>query len=300
MSKVGNQSDRVRLSFKLFDSEGVALVNTLGLGVKKLDEIFARTRTFGTGISRLDAAKLERINDSFRILREYVHGVALQIAVNLSPFINEVTNRLIRFGDEGVSVSRRVADWFTQATAIIGAAWGTMLDISMRAWTDFELSIRRGLDSLITQIYNGLVLGPLGQFVKFPGINKFITDNRKAIASLETSIEAITYDIDRLLDKYINGVGDMKDKFNKELSELLRQQGRSLQGLNDIVGAGGKTGTIQGRAAQQGIIRAGGILGVQRVSEESKNLKRTADNTGQMARYLAMMLRSSGFVNLGV
>ena len=36
MQNVGSQSDKVRLAFKLFDSEGVALVNTLALGEEGL------------------------------------------------------------------------------------------------------------------------------------------------------------------------------------------------------------------------------------------------------------------------
>ena len=44
---VENESDRLRLAFKLFDSEGAALVNTLGMGRDGLSDLLGEARSLG-------------------------------------------------------------------------------------------------------------------------------------------------------------------------------------------------------------------------------------------------------------
>ena len=73
MNRVDRQTDRVRLSFKLFDTEGVALVNTLASGRSGLDAAEAAARRFGTAVSRIDAAKIEIANDAIAdLMKTYV------------------------------------------------------------------------------------------------------------------------------------------------------------------------------------------------------------------------------------
>ena len=64
MSKVANQSDRVRLAFKLFDSEGVALVNTLALGADGLARMGKESDRLGTTISGTLATQMELLTDA--------------------------------------------------------------------------------------------------------------------------------------------------------------------------------------------------------------------------------------------
>src|SRR5690606_15888857 len=53
MVNVGSQSDKVRLAFKLFDSEGVALVNTLKGGSAAMQETVNFTEQSGLAITRV-------------------------------------------------------------------------------------------------------------------------------------------------------------------------------------------------------------------------------------------------------
>ena len=61
MTQVSNQSDRVRLAMKLFDSEGVALVNTLAMGSDGLQAMRDEAEDLRLTFSRLDAAKVEEL-----------------------------------------------------------------------------------------------------------------------------------------------------------------------------------------------------------------------------------------------
>ncbi len=58
MNKVENQSQKVSLAFKLFDSGGVNLINTLALGSKGLAEMGKQAEAAGLAVNRLDAAKI--------------------------------------------------------------------------------------------------------------------------------------------------------------------------------------------------------------------------------------------------
>lgn len=90
MQGVEKQSDRVRLAMKLFDSEGVALVNTLGGGSEALKQMASEAQLLGIAISRVDAAQIEAANDSVTRAKGVFEGLSNQVAVALSPVITEL------------------------------------------------------------------------------------------------------------------------------------------------------------------------------------------------------------------
>lgn len=62
MAKIPSQSDKVRLSFKLFDSEGVDLLRTLDLGIEGMNKLAQEARDMGFALEAVDAKKLEDAN----------------------------------------------------------------------------------------------------------------------------------------------------------------------------------------------------------------------------------------------
>ena len=60
MQQVGNQSDKVRLAFKLFDSEGVALLQTMEGGAAAIDNLSLRLRELGGVVSEEEADSLAK------------------------------------------------------------------------------------------------------------------------------------------------------------------------------------------------------------------------------------------------
>ena len=86
-SKVENESDRLRLAFKLFDSEGAALVNTLGSGRKGLAELLGEAKTLGLVMSSDAAEGVEDANDAITRLKSLFKGIRDQIVAKLAPAI---------------------------------------------------------------------------------------------------------------------------------------------------------------------------------------------------------------------
>ena len=99
-SNVKNESDRLRLAFKLFDSEGAALVNTLSLGREGLSELLGEAKALGVVMSS-DAAKgVEDASDALTRLKAISKGLRDQFVAALAPAIEALTTRFTLFFKE--------------------------------------------------------------------------------------------------------------------------------------------------------------------------------------------------------
>ncbi len=92
MAGVEKQSDKVRLAMKLFDSEGVALVNTLGGGSEALEKMTAEAEQLGITLSRTDTAQMEAANDSLTRLKAVFTGLTNQLSLAFAPIITFVAD----------------------------------------------------------------------------------------------------------------------------------------------------------------------------------------------------------------
>src|SRR5690625_2285982 len=100
MQNVHSQGERVRLAFKLFDSEGVALVNTLDLGAEGLRAMGEEADALGLSLSRVDAAKVEQANDALTRIRSMIQGIANRITVHLAPYIAGIADLIAHWSLE--------------------------------------------------------------------------------------------------------------------------------------------------------------------------------------------------------
>lgn len=119
MSGVKNQSDKVRLAMKLFDSEGVALVNTLGGGAEALQKMTEEAEHLGVTLSRTDTAQMEAANDAITRLKAVFTGLTNQLSVAFAPIITFVADGFRQaamdsadFGNIGQKVAGAVARAF--------------------------------------------------------------------------------------------------------------------------------------------------------------------------------------------
>ena len=134
MQKVRGSGNQVRLAFKLFDSEGVALVSTLKLGRKGLDEATAAAGSLGLAVSRESARGVERAIDSFGRFRSAIGGIFRQVAIEIAPVIEALTGKLTNFlisGGKAKTVGRAIGDAIVTMAKFVadGAqlAWAALL-----------------------------------------------------------------------------------------------------------------------------------------------------------------------------
>ena len=120
MKRVDDQGERVRLSFKLFDSEGVGLVNTLDEGSAELIRLGDEAEKTGNILTRIDAAKVEAANDSFNRAQTVVKGFGRTLAVQVAPLLEDVATRFFNAASEGGGMAESVNNGLRVATKAVG------------------------------------------------------------------------------------------------------------------------------------------------------------------------------------
>ena len=93
-----NSADKVRLAMKLFDSEGVALVNTLGAGSDGLQAMFSDAEALGLVLSEDAVDGVEAANDSMNRLKTLFVGFSRQAVAAFAPAIDEIAKSLTELG----------------------------------------------------------------------------------------------------------------------------------------------------------------------------------------------------------
>ncbi len=112
------QGDRLRLSFKLFDSEGAALVNTLKGGRDAFNEMAQAARdTGGIFDEELIRSSVEFTDQQLK-MRLVLRGVKNVIAKELLPFMVRATNRTIDWVKANRQLIRSNLVRFIQRTAL--------------------------------------------------------------------------------------------------------------------------------------------------------------------------------------
>ena len=95
---VETPADKVRLAMKLFDSEGVALVNTLSAGSDGLKAMFVDAEQLGLVLSEDAVDGVEAANDSMNRLKKLFVGFSRQAVAAFAPAIDEISTALVNLG----------------------------------------------------------------------------------------------------------------------------------------------------------------------------------------------------------
>lgn len=187
MSEVKNQGDRVRLSMKLFDSEGVALVNTLALGRKGLEDVRKEIDEYGIAISRVDARKVELANESFTRTGAVISGLSNRIAVEFAPILDALTRKFLESAKAGSLVSRSTSGIGEKLVYLVGVGRNTIQIIKF-LYTGFQLVV----DGMI-QIAGNFFLYLEKEFLRLQakGGLAWASLEYSAIRFAETSIDAV-------------------------------------------------------------------------------------------------------------
>ncbi len=220
MKGVGNQSDKVRLAMKLFDSEGVALVNTMALGADGLNKAAAEADALGLAISRVEASKIEAANDAMLKISKVAEGFSNTLSIEIAPFITAI------------------ADSFT-ASAIEAGGFGNVA-------TEMIENVSNGI-GLMADGFHGIqiifkILEGAGSFFGASLIG-IISDIDRSLVDLLNKLPGVNLEYSETLS---NIAGEFKDNLfetKAELDELLKQKipsERITQWMNNVKKAADK------------------------------------------------------------
>ena len=116
-SGVTNESDKLRLAFKLFDSEGAALVNVLSQGGDGLKEMLGEARLLGLTMSGSAAKGVEDTVDSLTKLQSLFKGITDQTVAAFAPALEAIVERFTAFLQESIKAKGGVEN-FARAIAV--------------------------------------------------------------------------------------------------------------------------------------------------------------------------------------
>ena len=123
--QVEGSGDRTRLAMKLFDSEGVALLNMLEGQSEGLKAAATEADKLGLTMSRMEVAQVEIANDAMTRLGAITTGVKNAFVVALAPAIEMVANFMAQLNvDTG-----QFGTISTMVNTVIKTVWGGLLDV---------------------------------------------------------------------------------------------------------------------------------------------------------------------------
>tara|TARA_B100000700_G_scaffold328064_1_gene444605 strand:- start:5479 stop:7593 length:2115 start_codon:yes stop_codon:yes gene_type:complete len=92
MKDIDDQGKKVAATQKLFDSEGVKLLNTLELGADGINAMMQEAEDLGMTFDRIDAAKVEMANDAFDKAQKTTHSFGQTLAIETAPIIGAISD----------------------------------------------------------------------------------------------------------------------------------------------------------------------------------------------------------------
>lgn len=238
---VSVQGDKVRLAMQFWDTEGVALLQTLKDGTAGLEAMKNEAVRFGTVISAQAAANSAEFNDSLTRMGMAFTGLKNSIAEEVIPTFTGLTNKLADFVADNrsriIEFGRDVGEKLWEMAKKGALAAGILLD----SW--------RGLQ----MIFEGLKIGvALFQAAVIDALTPLIVDLMPAFTNTWNNLQAVwkivVISFHQLKQTIVLGLGVIVDKTIQTLEYL------NFKGVFDdlIEGAGGFSTAISTAATEIG------------------------------------------------
>ena len=149
MEKVTNTQDRLRLSMKLFDSEGAALHLTMMGGKAALEEYGKEARELGILLSSNQVNAVETLATKLGFLGSVWTSLGQNLAVEFAPILTEITNRIIQFIKASGGMGQ-IAEYIVKSFMYAGAAVLDVIRAIQIGWL--------GLKTAVIQVASDMVL----------------------------------------------------------------------------------------------------------------------------------------------
>ncbi len=220
MEGVEDRADKLRIAFKLFDSEGTALLNTLDLGAAGLEDIAEEAERYGIALSRVDAVKVENANDAFYRTGLMTKGLTRQLTTELSPIIEGVSNEFLNAASAAGGmgeVATTAVDYLVRGLDVV---YASLLGLK-NGWNVVKLATieaaRWGVEALRALEYD------LKAFVNMiPGLELELSDT---MGSALTTLRQASADARQDLL-------DTSQELNTQLVEIYNNEGK-IKGITD-------------------------------------------------------------------
>lgn len=164
-SNVESQSERVRLAFKLFDSEGVSMVNMLANGSSGLRAMASEADSLGITLSRVEAAKVEMANDALFKTNALTKGLKKNLTTEIAPYLAQLANEFTNWAKRAGGMNVVIADGVHAVANGVGYIGNSYRGVQEAiaavtvAWDGFKLGFMVASQAIVTGLHE------LGQFI---------------------------------------------------------------------------------------------------------------------------------------
>lgn len=149
ISAIGSASTRAALEAKIFGkTAGPDLDRLLAGGVASINKAIEKTNELGIAFDRVDGAKIQIAAESFKDLKAMVGAAANSLAVELAPFLDDITKRVIAFANANGGMKAMVVNAFQGIIDII-AEMADYWELAKAGFYAFEAGVLTGIQQLI-------------------------------------------------------------------------------------------------------------------------------------------------------
>ena len=290
MATLGSQTRKVAIAQKLFDSEGVAMVQMLAEGSAGLKEMSEEAGALGILLDRADVAQIEAANDSFTRASAVIEGLINQFTIGLAPFAEEVANRMRQaaldsedFGAIGMKAARAVVEGVASLLDIM-QSFRIGLKMAEIGWEFFKATGLAALSILVSPL--SLFLDGINKARELMGLELIGNPIRDALFDSVSNLELLSAELTALQE-----APGALDTISPMFDQIEKSSRRAAEGVakvkNELVKQG-ETGEvlnqtqIEGRKALNDFLDMSRTDQAQKVTSSMKNLfgKNKAFNIG--------------------
>lgn len=302
MKKVENPARKLRLAFKLFDSEGVTMISLLNEGSEGIKEFMRRADELGLTVDALAGEKIIAANEAFGELKAVFTGLARSIAVQLAPFLALAAEKMTEFVESTNSLGaiQKVFDGIATAVQKI-IQFSTSILI---AWKQIQITLTEVGLYLAEKLFKAMKK-IVEMMDSLPGISGGMDETSETfmenfIEGSKDRLEGLRKDVNVLLNEGIKAQERMADRAKEWADNVEKgakaaaaaRQGRSVPDLPTDLG--GKPAVAKGPRSFAQISRAttalggvGGKIGrvpIEGDPEQTEALNEIARNTEMIGK----------------
>lgn len=162
MRKVQDPAAKLRLAFKMFDTDGAAMVNVLAGGSEGLRQFADEARKLGIVLDESTVRKAQQVKDNFDLVGYAMQGLVTGITAALAPALVAASEAMVKLSQAFVDALQYLPA-VAEYASVAGGALALMLAPSIIAAAgNLALAIGTGLVGAVRLLTAAIAANPLG------------------------------------------------------------------------------------------------------------------------------------------
>lgn len=197
LAGLGSESDRVRLAMKLFDSEGVALIQTMEGGAAGIAKMREEARKLGLSLSEDQTEAAARAKDEMSRFMGVLKGIGNFIVLGLLPpltlVIEVLRDRLVKAIDICVFAWNKLKD-----------AISALIDLVKSSWFKVQIALNNSILFMIDALVKAVDViagfqARIGRtFISVDGLKTSLTELKGSISESNAEMQEQIDELERL------------------------------------------------------------------------------------------------------